>query len=156
MVTRLLPRHVSRPEAPSPADVGPGQGGSDAGHLVPDFGSGWYDPETVVLFARESGWTVDDMDRLYRSEIPAIAKALEKQRLVDEYRDMREHWAFLDGILGLAAGLSGKKRKPKLTSPDDFLSKDFEKSVERILKEAQPAKQTDWASLVEDVKAPRA
>ncbi len=71
---------------------------------------------------------------------------------------MRENWAFLasvvtNGFLGLATGMSGKRRKPKLTNPDDFISKDFKKLVERVFNEAQSGKQTDWASYIEDAKA---
>lgn len=75
---------------------------------------------------------------------------------------MRENWAFLastvtNGFLGLAASMSGKKRKPKLTSPEDFISKDFKKLMKQMFRdnEAQPSKQSKrkgWASYVEDAK----
>ena len=95
---------------------------------------------------------------MYRSEIPGIVKALSKRKLAERYRDMRENWAFLasvvtNGFLGLAASMSGKRRKPKLTSPDDFISKDFKRLMERVFGEAQPRRKTDWASLIEDAKA---
>ena len=94
---------------------------------------------------------------MYRSEIPSIVKALSKRKLAERYRDMRENWAFLasvatNGFLGLAASMSGKRRKPKLTSPDDFISKDFKRLMEQIFNEARPGKQTDWASLIQDAK----
>lgn len=77
--------------------------------------------------------------------------------MAERYREMRENWAFLasvvtNGFLGLATGMSGKRRKPKLTNPDDFISKDFKKLVERVFNEAQPGKQTDWASLIDDAR----
>lgn len=109
--------------------------------------------------ASEYGWTPDEIDRLYLSEIPAIIKAIERRKLAERYREMRENWAFLasvvtNGFLSLAAGMSGKRRKPKLTSPDDFISKDFKKLMSRLFgSEAQSGKQTDWASLIEDAKA---
>lgn len=79
--------------------------------------------------------------------------------MAEWYREMRENWAFLasvvtNGFLGLAASMSGKRRKPKLTSPDDFISKDFKALMKRVFgEEAQPGKQTDWDSLIEDAKA---
>lgn len=79
--------------------------------------------------------------------------------MAERYREMRENWAFLasvvtNGFLGLATGMSGKRRKPKLTSPDDFISKDFKRLMEQMFRDngARPAKKTDWASLVEDAK----
>jgi hypothetical protein len=96
---------------------------------------------------------------LYRSEIPGIVKALSKRKLAERYRDMRENWAFLasvatNGFLGLAASMSGKRRKPKLTSPDDFISKDFKRLMEQMFRDnwARPGKQTDWAPLIQDAK----
>ena len=74
---------------------------------------------------------------------------------------MRENWAFLasvvtNGFLGLAASMSGKRRKPKLTSPDDFINKDFKRLMEQIFNEARPSKQSKrggWISHIEDAKA---
>lgn len=48
------------------------------------------------------------------------------------------------------------KHKPKMTKPEDFLSKDFQKVVREIFGEAQdaePKKQSDRASLIDDAKA---
>lgn len=97
------------------------------------------------------------MDRLYRSEIPAIASALGKQKTADEYREMRNHWAFLasvitNGALGVAASFSGRGRKPKMTSPDDFIDRDFKRLAEEIFGRSQPSRKMDWASLIEDAK----
>ncbi len=73
--------------------------------------------------------------------------------MVEKYYDMKEHWAFLAAVF--INGLSGivgmfSKRKPKQVKPDDFISKDFEKLIEGIIKEAQPEK--DWASHIQDAK----
>ncbi len=61
-------------------------------------------------------------------------------------------------IVNSAQGIAGmfSKRRPKMTKPEDFLSKDFQKVVREIFGEAQdaePKKQSDRASLVEDAKA---
>lgn len=102
------------------------------------------------------------MDRLYRSEIPAITASLRKQRMADDYRDMRDHWAFLAAVitnaaLGLAASMSGKRRKPKMVTPEDFISKDFKRLMEELLgkNEARPRRKTDRASLIEAAKEKR-
>lgn len=97
------------------------------------------------------------MDRLYRSEIPAIVDALRKQRLADEYRDMRDRWAFLasiitNGFSGLAASMSTRRRKPKMVKPEDFIDKGFQRLFDEMFNEARPGKQTDWASLIQDAK----
>jgi phosphoenolpyruvate synthase/pyruvate phosphate dikinase len=84
----------------------------------------------------------------------AILQELEKQKIVEKYVEMKEHWAFLaavfmNGLNGIA-GMFSKKR-PKQVKPDDFISKDFEKIIKGIIKEAQPEK--DWASHIQDAKA---
>jgi hypothetical protein len=61
-------------------------------------------------------------------------------------------------IVNSAQGIAGmfSKRRPKMTKPEDFLSKDFQKIVKEIFGEAQGAernKQSDRASLVQDAKA---
>lgn len=61
-------------------------------------------------------------------------------------------------IVNSAQGIAGmfSKRRPKMTKPEDFLSKDFQKVVKEIFGEAQgaePKKQSDRASLIQDAKA---
>lgn len=133
------------------------------------FGSGWYDAETVDLFASEYGWSQDIIERLYRSEFIPLVKALQKRKLADEYREMREHWAFLAAVtansaLGaaasIAASMSGKRgRKPKEIKPEDFLDKKFVKMMKAMLDEygdenekAQP-RDRGWAPQIQDAKA---
>lgn len=94
------------------------------------------------------------MRALRPSELAAILNELHKQKLVESYQEQRNHWAFLAAVItnGLAAiGGTFSRRRPKMVEADDFISKELKKLVERIL-EAQPAKKTDWASLVQDAK----
>jgi len=58
-------------------------------------------------------------------------------------------WAFLAAVIvnGFIA-LGGKK---DMVNPEDFISKEFKKQVEAILK-AQSQEKNDWASLIEDAK----
>lgn len=63
-----------------------------------------------------------------------------------------------NGFLGLATAMSGKRRKPKLTEPEDFINKDFKKLMKQVFRdnEARPSKQSKqggWASHIADAKA---
>jgi len=78
------------------------------------------------------------MRHLYPSELKAILKELQKQRLVEEYTEQKNKWAFLaavimNGVSILARVFSGKKKKIKEISPDDFISKDFKKIIQQVL-----------------------
>ena len=94
------------------------------------------------------------MRALRPSELFSILHELQKQKLRDEYNDLRGHWAFLaavitNGLSSIAAMFA--KRKPKRVTPDDFISKDFKRLVEQTT-EARPAKETGWASHIQDAK----
>jgi hypothetical protein len=39
-----------------------------------------------------------------------------------------------------------------MTSPDDFIDKDFKRLAEEAFGESRPGKKTDWDSLVKDAK----
>ena len=78
------------------------------------------------------------MRKLYPSELQAILKELQRQRLLEEYTEQKNKWAFLaavimNGVSILARVFSGKKKKIKEISPDDFISKDFKKVVQKVL-----------------------
>jgi len=91
-----------------------------------------------VLLGREFGWTLDDMRQLRPSELQAILKELQRQKLLDEYAEQKNKWAFLaavimNGVAILARVFSGKKKKIKEISPDDFINKDFKKIIQQVL-----------------------
>ena len=80
------------------------------------------------------------MRQLYPSELKAIVKELQRQVLIDEYAEHKNKWAFLaavitNGFSALIRALSGKKGKPKLVEPDDFIGKDFKKIIQQALGE---------------------
>ncbi|TCS80381.1 hypothetical protein EDD72_11748 [Tepidibacillus fermentans] len=59
-------------------------------------------------------------------------------------------WAFLAAVIvNSFIALGGEK---DMVEPEDFISKDFKKQVEAILK-AQSQEKDDWALLIEDAKA---
>jgi hypothetical protein len=78
------------------------------------------------------------MRQLYPSELQAIIQELQRQKLLDEYTEQKNKWAFLaavimNGVSILARVFSGKKKKIKEISPDDFISKDFKKIIQQVL-----------------------
>ncbi|MDQ7794152.1 MAG: hypothetical protein RDU89_07030 [bacterium] len=80
-------------------------------------------------------------------------RELRRQKTAQEYHEHRNRWAFLaaavtNGALIVASMFS--RRKPKLTSPDDFIDKRFRRLAERATGESRP---TDWDSLIADAKA---
>jgi primosomal protein N'' len=108
-----------------------------------------------VLLAREFGWTLDEMRQLYPSELQAILKELQKQKLIDEYTEQKNKWAFLaavimNGVAALARVFSGKKKKIKEISPDDFISKDFKKIIQQVL--GKQEEDNDYAKHIHDAK----
>jgi len=95
------------------------------------------------------------MRHLYPSELKAILKELQKQRLVEEYTEQKNKWAFLaavimNGVSILARVFSGKKKKIKEISPDDFISKDFKKIVQKVL--GKQEEDNDYDKHIEDAK----
>jgi hypothetical protein len=110
-----------------------------------------------VLLGREFGWTLDEMRQLYPSELKAILKELQKQKLVDEYTEQKNKWAFLAAVIAnctatLSRVFSGKKKKPKLVKPDDFISKEFEKLMQQILGTKEQKKDKKYAKHMYDAK----
>ena len=78
------------------------------------------------------------MRQLRPSELQAILKELQRQKLLDEYAEQKNKWAFLaavimNGVAILARVFSGKKKKIKEISPDDFINKDFKKIIQQVL-----------------------
>lgn len=110
------------------------------------------------------------MQRLRPSELAAILSELGRQRLIEEYNEQRNHWNFLAAVTtngvsvlsGTIAGAFGRRRKPKLVEPDDFVSKDAKKLFRQLLGRGQgrgrggaeqAAANADWSKHIEDAKA---
>ncbi len=100
------------------------------------------------------------MQALRPSELAAILLELGKQKeaetkidlsnIIREQQNLAVMMAVIVNSIREFAGMFAK-RKPKTVSAGDFLSKDFKRLVHETI-EAQPAKITDWASLVQDAK----
>jgi hypothetical protein len=103
-----------------------------------------------VLLGREFGWTVDEMRRLRPSELCSILEELKRQKLLEQYAEQKNHWAFLAAVItnGLG-GIAGmfSKRKPKQVTSDDFIGKDLRKAVEGIFRDEE-----ETQKLIEDAK----
>ena len=107
-----------------------------------------------MLLGREFGWTLDEMRQLRPSELSAVMKELQKQKLIDEYTEQKNKWAFLaavimNGVATLARVFSGKKKKIKEISPDDFINKDFKKIIQQVLGKQED---NDYDRHIEDAK----
>lgn len=95
------------------------------------------------------------MRQLRPSELCAVMKELQKQKLIDEYTEQKNKWAFLaavimNGVAALARVFSGKKKKIKEISPDDFISKDFKKIIQQVL--GKQEEDNDYDKHIEDAK----
>lgn len=103
--------------------------------------------------AREFGWNIEEIKQLRPSELYAIVEEIKKQKLLEEYKQLKNGWAFLASVItNCFIALGGKKND--MVDAEDFISKEFKKQVEAILKaQSQEKKQDDWASLIEDAKA---
>ena len=84
----------------------------------------------------------------------AILQELEKQKLVDEYNEQLNHWAFLAAVItnGFSAMIGVfSKRKAKTFGPDDFMRKDAKKTLQQQLEQGEP-KQTGWSGHIEEAR----
>jgi hypothetical protein len=93
------------------------------------------------------------MRQLYPGELNAILKELQKQKLLDEYAEQKNRWAFLaavisNGFSGIARMFSKRRGKQKAITPDDFISKDFK----RIIGSGISEKKTDFEKNIQDAK----
>ena len=94
------------------------------------------------------------MRGLRPSELMTILQELQRQITIEQYNEQHNHWAFLaavitNGFSRIAGMLS--KRKPKMVSPDDFMSKEAKKMLQRLL--GQEPEQKGWSKHIEDAKA---
>lgn len=90
------------------------------------------------------------MRNLQPSELLAILKELQRQKLVEQYIEQKNHWAFLAAVitngLNRIVGMFSK-RSPKQVKPDDFIGKELKRAVEGIFKN-----ETEMQELIEDAK----
>lgn len=95
------------------------------------------------------------MRQLRPSELAVILKELKRQKLVQEYHEFRNRWAFLAAVFTNAinnfAGMFAKK-KPKQVEPDAFISKELKRRIEGLTKKAQQ-EEDRWAALIREAKA---
>ena len=79
---------------------------------------------------------------------------------IEQYNEQRDKWAFLAAVItngfnmlsSIIAGVfGGKKRKPKLVEPDDFMNKEAKKILQRLL--GQEPEQKDWSRHIEEARA---
>ena len=107
-----------------------------------------------MLLAREFGWTIDEMRVLRPSELAAILLELQRQVVLEQYNEQRNHWAFLAAVItNNISRIIGmfSKNKPKRVEPDDFIDKEAKKMLQRLL--GQEPEQKDWSKHIEDAKA---
>jgi len=108
----------------------------------------------VVLLGREFGWTPEEMCRLTPRELAVILGELQRQIAIEQYNEQRNRWAFLAAVItngfGAIAGMLSKHR-PKTVDPDDFLSKDAKKMLQRLLGQEEP--KPDWSRHIEEARA---
>jgi hypothetical protein len=100
------------------------------------------------------------MRQLYPSELQAIIQELQRQKLLEKYADQKSKWAFLAAVIAnctaaLSRVFSGKKKKPKLVKPDDFISKEFEGLMQQILGTKEQKKDKKYAKHIQDAKQKR-
>jgi hypothetical protein len=102
------------------------------------------------------------MRALRPSELTAILPELQRQLAIDQYNEQRNRWAFLAAVItnGFGAVVSaisgfGKRRyKHKTVEPDDFMSKDAKKMLQRLLGQGEPGpEQGGWSKHIEDARA---
>lgn len=102
------------------------------------------------------------MRRLALRELTVILDELQRQKLIEEYNEQRNHWNFLAAVITngfsvlsstIAGAFGGRRRKPKLVEPDDFVSKDAKKLFRQLLGWGPEQKQKDWSRHIADAKA---
>jgi hypothetical protein len=114
-----------------------------------------------VLLGREFGWTIDEMRQLTPRELAVILNELQRQTLIEEYNEQRNRWNFLaavmmNGFSALATVFGGKRRRPKLVGPDDFIDKKAKELFQQLLGQDEPGQkqnQETWSKHIKDARA---
>jgi hypothetical protein len=97
------------------------------------------------------------MRQLYPSELQAILKELQKQKMLEEYSEQRNRWAFLaavisNGFSGIARMFSKRRGKQKAITPDDFISMEFKKLAGPDTKGKRPGQESSYEKNIQDAK----
>ncbi len=94
------------------------------------------------------------MRQLYPSELKAILNELQRQKLLNEYTEQRNKWAFLaavisNGFSGIAGMFSKHRGKQKAITPDDFISNEFKElaGIDKRIKHG-----SDYSKNIQDAK----
>lgn len=114
-----------------------------------------------MLLGREFGWTLDEMRQLTPRELAVILNELQRQTLIEEYNEQRNRWNFLaavmmNGFSALATVFGGKRRRPKLVGPDDFIDKKAKKMFQDLLGQDEAGEKTSqkgWSKHIKDARA---
>jgi len=101
------------------------------------------------------------MRKLRPSELGAILNELDRQVTLEQLNEQKNRWSFIAAVIvngasvlaSAIAGAVGKRRKPKMVEPDDFMSKDAKKLFKRLLDQTLPAKAEGWNKHTEDARA---
>ena len=97
------------------------------------------------------------MRQLTPRELNVILNELQRQVAIEQYNEQRNRWAFLAAtITNNFSRIVGmfSKRKQKAVGPDDFMSKDAKKMLQRLLKqdEHDETNNVDWNRHIEEAK----
>jgi hypothetical protein len=97
------------------------------------------------------------MRQLYPSELQSILKELQKQKMLEEYSEQRNRWAFLaavisNGFSGIARMFSKRRGKQKAITPDDFISMEFKKLAGPDTKGKRPGQESSYEKNIQDAK----
>ena len=101
------------------------------------------------------------MRQLTPRELAAILNELQRQTLIEEYNEQRNRWNFLaavmmNGFSALATVFGGKRRRPKLVGPDDFIDKKAKKMFRELLGQDEAGEKTSqkgWSKHIKDARA---
>jgi len=85
-------------------------------------------------------------------------KELQRQKLLEEYHEQRNRWAFLaavisNGFAGIVRMFSKRKGKQKEITPDDFISKELKKLAGIDTIDKKPGKEPGFEKHIKDAKA---
>ncbi len=105
------------------------------------------------------------MRQLTPRELVTILSKLQRQVALEQLNEQRNRWAFLAAVIAngfsvlssvIAGAFGGKRRKPKMVSPDDFMGKEAKKMLQRLLEQDRPEpelEQKNWGRHKADAKA---
>ncbi len=100
------------------------------------------------------------MRQLTPSELAAIMNELQRQITIEQLNEQKNRWAFLAAVITngfniltsiMASAFSGRRRKPKLVEPDDFIGGDAKRMLQRLL--GQEPELKDWSRHIEEARA---